>query len=117
MKLLLHLLVNAAALGVATWLVPGIRAGGVGSILAIALVFALVNTFIRPVLKVLSFPVILLSLGLFTFVLNALLLMFTAWLGKGFGIDFHVDGFLAALVGALLISIVSTVLSWVLVSD
>ena len=112
MRILLAILVNALALGAAAKLVNGIHAGGVGSILAIAVVFGLVNTFIRPVLKVLSFPVILLSLGLFTFVLNALMLMFTAWLGKSFGIDFRVDGFFPALWGSLIISIVSTVLSW-----
>lgn len=114
-RLLVRILINALALWLAAILVPGIHAGSFWSILAIALVFGFVNALIRPVLKLLSCPVILLTLGLFTLVINALMLMLTAWLGSGLGIDFKVDGFLAAFVGALLISIVSTLLSWVLV--
>ncbi len=112
MHVLLRILINAAALGVAAWLVPGIHAGGVGSVLATALVFGFVNVLVRPVLKLVSCPVILLTLGLFTLVLNALMLMLTAWLGRHIGIDFYVRGFLAAFLGALIVSIVSTVLSW-----
>lgn len=111
MRFLLRLFVNAAALGAAAWIVPGIRAGGVLSVLAIALVFGFVNALIKPVAKLLSCPLILLTLGLFTLVLNALMLLFTAWLGRGLGIDFRVDGFLAAFVGALIVSVVSVVLT------
>ena len=114
MGLLLHFLVNAAALAAAAYLVPGIHAGGLSSILAIALVFGLVNTLIRPVLKLLSCPMIVLTLGLFTLILNALMLMLTASIGKMFGIDFHVDGFFAAFLGALIIAIVSTVFGGIL---
>src|SRR5262245_39932789 len=98
LKLILHFLVNAMALAVAAYVVPGIHAGGIGSFLAIALVFGLVNTLIRPALKLLSCPLLILTLGLFTLILNALMLMLTAWLGRGFGIDFRVDGFLSAFV-------------------
>ncbi len=112
MKLLIRILVNAAALWVAARLVPGIEAGGVGSILAIALVFGFLNALIKPFLKLVSCPVILLTLGLFTLVVNALMLMLTAWFGGKLGIEFRVDGFWAAFLGALVVSIVSTVLSW-----
>src|SRR4051794_31435789 len=71
--LLLHFLVNAAALAIATFVVPGIHAGGWGSILAIALVFGLVNVLIRPIVKLLSCPMIVLTLGLFSLIVNALM--------------------------------------------
>ncbi len=114
MTLLVRILVNAAALWVAARLVPGIEAGGLGSILAIAVVFGVLNALIKPFLKLVSCPIILLTLGLFTLVLNAVMLMLTAWFGAKLGIDFRVDGFVAAFLGALLVSIVSTVLSWLL---
>lgn len=115
MRFLVRLLINAAALWAAAAFVPGIHAGSVGSILATALVFGLVNAFIKPVLKLLSCPMLVLTMGLFTFVLNALMLLLTSWLGGHLGIDFHVDGFVPAFLGALLVSIVSFVLSLVLV--
>ncbi len=112
MNFIVRILVNAAALWVAARLVPGIEAGGIGSILAIAVVFGVLNALIRPFLKLVSCPIILLTLGLFTLVVNAVMLLLTAWFGAKLGIDFRVDGFLAAFLGALLVSIVSTVLSW-----
>ena len=116
MKLLLRVLINALALWVAASFVPGIHAGGFGSILALALVFGLVNAFVRPFLKLVSCPIILLTLGLFTLVVNALMLMLAAWVGRGLGIDFTVSGFVPAFLGALLVSVVSTLLSWLLIS-
>jgi putative membrane protein len=116
MKIVLRVLVNAAALWVAASFVPGIHAGGLSSIVALALVFGIVNALVRPFLTLLSCPIILLTLGLFTLVLNALMLMFAAWIGRGLGIDFHVDGFWPAFLGALIVSIVSTLLSWLLIS-
>lgn len=116
MIFLVRVLINAAALWLATIFVPGIRAGGIGSILATALVFGFVNALIRPFLKLVSCPLILLTLGLFTLILNALMLLLTASVGRALGIDFVVSGFLAAFIGAILISIVSTLLSWILVS-
>jgi putative membrane protein len=109
MGLLLHLLVNAAALAAAAYLVPGIHSGGLGSILAIALVFGFVNALIRPVLKLLSCPMIVLTLGLFTLILNALMLMLTASIGRVFGIQFRVDGFVPSFLGALIVAVVSAV--------
>src|SRR5512141_865207 len=114
MRFLLRILINAAALWVAASVVTGIHAGGAGSILAVAVVFGLVNAFVRPFLKLLSCPIIFLTLGLFTLVLNALMLMLTAWVGKQLGIDFAVDTFWAAFLGALIVSVVSTILSWLM---
>jgi putative membrane protein len=114
MRFLLRILVNAAALWVAATFVHGIHAGGPGSILAVAVVFGLVNALVRPLLKLLSCPIIVLTLGLFTLVINALMLMLAAWVGTQLGIDFKVDTFWAAFLGALIVSVVSTVLSWLI---
>ena len=116
MNIILRILINAAALWAAASFVTGIHAGGIGSILALALVFGLVNAFVRPFLKLVSCPIILLTLGLFTLVVNALMLMLAAFLGRGLGIEFTVDGFVPAFLGALLISVVSTLLSWILIA-
>jgi putative membrane protein len=114
MRLVVRILVNAVALWVATF-VPGISVhGGFGTLLLVALVFGFVNALVRPILSLLSCPLIVLTLGLFTLILNALMLQLTAWLGGKFGIDFRVDGFLAAFLGAIVVSVVSTVLSWTL---
>lgn len=112
MRLLARILINAAALWVAAYFVPGIRVGGWQSLLAVAIVFGLVNALVRPVLKLLSCPIIFLTLGLFTLVLNALMLMLTGWFSRQLGIEFSVAGFGPAFVGALIVSVVSTVLSW-----
>lgn len=112
--LAVKVVINAVALWAAAQFIPGIRAGGVGSLLLMAVVFGVVNALIRPVLKFLSCPVILLTLGLFTLVLNALMLWLSAWLGASLGIDFSVAGFWPAFWGALVVSVVSTVLSFLL---
>lgn len=112
--LLVKLVINAVALWAAAEFIPGIRAGGPGSLLLMAVIFGLVNALIRPILKLLSCPVILLTLGLFTLVLNALMLWLSAWLGRGLGVEFSVAGFWPAFLGALVVSIVSTVLSFLL---
>ena len=115
MRLLIRIVVNAVALWAATLLVQGISTrGGFGTLLLVALVFGCVNALIRPFLSLLSCPLIILTLGLFTLVLNALMLQLTAWIGRGLGIDFRVESFLAAFLGALVVTVVSTVLSWLL---
>jgi putative membrane protein len=115
MKLLLKLLINAAALWLAARYVPGIGySGTLPSLLIVALIFGAVNVFIKPVLKLLSFPIRLLTLGLFTLVINAGMLYLTGMLARDMG--FSVSGFRAAFVGALLVSIVSAVLG-VLIPD
>jgi putative membrane protein len=112
--LALKVLINAVALWAAASFIPGIHAGGIGSLVLMALVFGLVNALIRPFLKLLSCPIILLTLGLFTLVLNALMLWLSAWLGRGLGIDFAVAGFWPAFWGALVVTVVSTILSFLL---
>ncbi len=112
MPFLARLLVNAAALWVATRLVPGVTfAGGWLPFLAVAVVFGVVNAFIRPVAKILTFPLIILTLGIFALVVNGLMLSLTSSLSDALGLGFHVDGFWAAFWGAIVVSIISTLLS------
>ena len=101
MTLLIKFLATAGALWLAAWIVPGIELSDqIGTILFVALVFGLVNIFIRPVVKLLTLPLLLITLGLFAFVINAALLGLTAWLTDGLS----VDGFVSALFGSLIIS-------------
>ena len=110
-RLLLLWLVNAAALWAAASMVDGIRhTGSLSDLLVVALVFGLINTFIKPVVRLLALPVRLLTLGFFSLVINAGLLWLTTQLADDRG--FAVDGFVAAFWGALVVSIVSTVLGW-----
>lgn len=114
MPFVLRLLVNAAALWVATRLVPGVTyAGGWVPFLGVALVFGVVNAIIGPVAKLLTFPLIIVTLGIFALVVNGLMLWLTSSLSTALGLGFHVDGFWAAFWGALVVSIVSTLLSMV----
>lgn len=113
MRFLLRLLINAAALWVAVQLIPGITYDGNGWLpfFGVALVFGLVNAFIRPVLKLLSLPLIFLTLGLFALVVNGAMLWLTGKLSGAMGLGFHVDGCWTAILGALIVSIVSALLS------
>jgi len=112
MSFILSLLVNAAALWVAVKLVPGISHTGSGwSLIGVALVFGVLNAIVRPILVFLSFPVLVLTLGLFTLILNALLLWLTSSVATALGFGFRVDGFMSAFLGALVVSIVSFALS------
>jgi putative membrane protein len=108
MRLILRLLINAAALWVAAELLDGIELeGSVVTILIVALVFGLINAVLKPLLKLLSLPVMILTLGLFALVINAALLLLTAAVTDGL----LVDGFVAAVLGSIVISIVSAVLN------
>lgn len=110
-KLLLALGINAAALWAAAELVAGIRLGDrFEEVLVVAGIFALVNVFIKPVVKFFAFPVILLTLGLFTLVINAGMLMLADLMADGL----VVAGFTSALLGSVVISFVSVVLGSVL---
>lgn len=120
---MIKVLVNAVALWVAAWLVGGIQlAEGSGStqeqivtILLVALVFGVANAIIRPVLVVLSVPALILTLGLFIFIVNAAMLGITSWFSGLVGLDFHVDSFFwDAILGALIISLVSMVINTLL---
>jgi len=117
MPFIVRLLINAAALWVATRLVPGVTySGDLLPLLGVALVFGVVNAFIAPAAKILTFPLILVTLGLFALVVNGLMLWLTSSLAQALGLGFHVNGFWAAFWGALVVSLVSTMLS-LLVSD
>jgi len=113
--LILRLVVNAIALYVTTLpqLNLGITFNGQWwQIAIVAFIFGLVNAVISPILKLLTCPLILLTLGLFTLVINALMLMLTAWISSGwFNLGFQVRDFWAALLGAIVVSVVSFVLN------
>ena len=112
MPFLTRLFVNAAALWVATRLVSGVTFSGDWlPFLGVALVFGVVNAFIGPVAKILTFPLIIVTLGIFSLVVNGLMLWLTSSLSTALGLGFHVSGFWAAFFGAPVVSIVSTLLS------
>jgi putative membrane protein len=112
MQFLLRLLVTAAALWVAVQLVPGITyAGPWLHLLAVALVFGVVNAIVRPIILSLTCPLVLLTLGLFIFVLNGLMLWLTGALSSAIGFNFHVAGLVPAIIGGLIVGVVSTVLN------
>lgn len=108
--MLLRLVINAAALFIATYIVPGIELRGWGALLGAAVLLGLVNALIRPILLILTLPINLLTLGLFTLVVNAGLFALVAGLVPGF----EVAGFGAAFLGSLVLAAVSMVLSWLI---
>lgn len=117
MPFIVRTLVNAVALYVATRLVSGVTfTGDWLPFIGVAIVFGIVNAFIGPVAKILTFPLIIVTLGIFSLVVNGLMLWLTSSLSAALGLGFHVRGFSAAFWGALVVSIVSTILS-MLVSD
>lgn len=105
-------LINTLAIYVAVQVVPGVQyTGGPVGFLAVALIFGLVNATVRPILSVLTCPLVLLTLGLFLFVINAMMLLLTGWLSAQFNLGFHVAGFWPAFWAGLLIGLVSLFLS------
>lgn len=116
MVLILRLLINAVALWCAARFIDGISyVGSWQGLVGLALVFGVVNTLVRPVLSFFSFPIQIATLGLFTLVLNAAMLLLTSALATRVGLSFHISGFPAALIGALVVSVLSTILSWVVI--
>ena len=112
MKFLIRLSVTAAALWVAVRFVPGIEyQGDWVALFGVALVFGLVNAVIRPILFALTCPLVLLTLGLFVFVLNGMMLLLTATIAAELGIAFSVSGILPAMIGALVVGVVSSALN------
>lgn len=111
LSLAIRLGINAVALWLASAWVRGFDIDGWPSLLAAAAIFGLVNASIKPVAQALGCPLIILTLGLFTLLINAAMLALTAWIAGWFGLDVDVDGFWAAVLGALLVSVVSVVLS------
>ncbi|GAP23091.1 phage holin family protein [Leptolinea tardivitalis] len=109
---IVRLLINAIALAVTILIVPGIYFnGGIDSLLILALIFGLVNAIIKPLFSFLTCAFYVVTLGLFTFIANALMLYLTSNIATTFGIDFTLENFWAAIIGALVISIVSFFLS------
>jgi putative membrane protein len=120
MRLILRWLIIAAAVALAAWIVPGISVtdqSGWVAVLLFAAVLGFVNAIIRPILKLLSCGCIVLTLGLFIFVVNALAFMLAAWFANLLGIGFYVDGFWAALAGSIIVSIVSLIASRLLFDE
>ena len=111
LRFLIRLVVNAVALYLAALAVPGIRIEGWMALLGAALLFGLVNAFIKPLVSLLTCLIQVVTLGLFTLVLNGLLLWFTAWAAQSLGLSFQIDGFLSAFIGALIVSLVSFLLT------
>lgn len=120
---LIRTAVNAVALWVSALLVDGIVlaeddntfASKFTTILLVALIFGVVNAIVKPIAKLLSFPVIILTLGLFTFIVNAFLLQVTEWIAEPLGLSFVITKFWwDAVIGALIITVVSMILSWIL---
>lgn len=109
MYLIIRLLINAVALWIAVLVVPGLEhTGSSWSLLAVALIFGLVNALVRPIVLFLTCPLILLTLGLFVVVVNALMLSLTIWLSEQFNLGFTSDGFFwSTVLGAVVISLVS----------
>jgi putative membrane protein len=116
-RLLISWIINGLALAAAAYLVPGITVVGEPTwftVAVMAIVFGLANALIRPLLKLLTCPLIILTLGLFTLVINGLMLWLSSWIAAQFGVGFEVDGFWAAFLGGLVVSVVSFFLNLIL---
>ncbi|MFF1818671.1 phage holin family protein [Kribbella sp. NPDC058245] len=119
-NLIIRLLANAVALAIAAWLVGGITLEGatrgkqILTLLIVAAIFGIVNAIVKPVVKLVSLPLLILTLGLLTFVINAAMLALTSWITGKLDVQFHVDGFWSALFGALIISVVGMIINAVL---
>jgi putative membrane protein len=117
MRFLLRLLANAGALAVATWLLSGISLtapttqGKVLTLLVVALIFGVVNAIVKPIFTLVTAVAVVLTLGLFLIVINALMLWLTSWVSGLFDLGWRVDGFWWALLGSIIVSIVSFVLN------
>jgi putative membrane protein len=117
MRTILRLLATAGALAVATWLVSGITlndpttSGKIWTLLIVALVFGVLNAIVKPIFKLVTLPIVLLTLGLFLLVINACIMLLTSWVASNVGLGWHVDGFWTAVFGAIIVSVVSFLLN------
>jgi putative membrane protein len=113
MKILLRIIVSAAALGVAAWVVPGIVVAGHSNatkgatLAAVAVIFGIINAVLKPIIKTIGCAFYLLTLGLVALVVNGLLLWLASWVAGRLDLPFHVTGFLAAVAGALIVGVVT----------
>lgn len=128
MRFVTWLLTTAAAIAIAAWLFEGISFEGASSgtaefkdkivpLLIVSLILGLVTMFVEPVVKFLSLPFIVLTIGLFLLVINALMLMLTGWIADQADIAFHVDGFWAALLGSIVITLVTGFINIAVLKD
>lgn len=118
MQILIRIIITGAAIWLATWLLPGMELFGAGEfwptigVLAVAaIVFGLVNAFVKSIVKVLAFPLYILTLGLLALVVNALMLMLTAWITSYLPWGFTIDNFGTAVLGALIIAVATFLLN------
>ena len=120
MRTLLRLLANAAALAAATFLLSGITLTArstqstqdkIVALLIVALIFGVLNALVKPIFKLATVPLLLLTLGLFLIVINACMLLLTSWVASKVGLGWQVDGFGTAVIGAVIVSLVNFVLS------
>ena len=115
--MLIRFLASGLALAVATWLLPGITVVNdqaetqILTLLAVAAIFGVVNSIVKPLFRIVTAPLIFLTLGLFLLVINALLLMLVSWLAGELGLDWHVADWGTAFLGALIVSVVSFILN------
>jgi putative membrane protein len=120
MKHVIGVIVSAAALGVAAWAIPGIQVSGhsdaskAGTLLVVALIFGIINTVLKPIIKTLGCAFYLLTLGLAALIVNGLLLWLASYLADRLSLPFHITGFLAAVEGALIVGVVSWLLHLIL---
>ncbi|WP_420644947.1 phage holin family protein [Candidatus Leptofilum sp.] len=118
LRFLIRLVVNAVAIWAAVQLVPGlIYEGSTASLLLVALVFGVVNALVRPLLLLLTCPFIILTLGLFVLVINTIMLSLTVWLSGIFDLGLTSTGFWATFLGAIVISIVSSIINLLIKDD
>jgi putative membrane protein len=119
-KFIGHWLADAVGIAAAVYLLPGIDLGTkLSSVLWLALIFGLVNGILRPIVKLFSLPLLILTLGLFSLVINTFLFWLTSVIGQGFGVGLHIAApvFWNALLGGLVVSIVSTIVASILGAD
>jgi putative membrane protein len=119
-KFIIGVVANALAPALAAWLLAGIkltdasRTDQVITLVLVALIFGVINAVVRPVVKLLSLPFIILTLGLLIFVINALMLLLTSWISGQVGLGFHVDGFWTAIFGGIIVMVATWVIELVL---
>ena len=120
MKFIIGVVANALALALAAWLLAGIkltdasRTDQVITLVLVALIFGVINAVVRPVVKLLSLPFIILTLGLLIFVINALMLLLTSWIAGQIGLGFHVAGFWTAVFGGIIVMVATWIIELLL---
>src|SRR5215472_3738590 len=120
MKILIKIVVTALAVWIATLIIPGIHlhthstVGKIGTLIVVALIFGVINAVLKPVAKAVGCLAYVVTLGLIAIVVNALLFWLTSWVAGKLSVPFHITGFVPALLGALLVGVVSWVLGLIL---